>query len=243
VSARPPFDPREELEARVRNLGEASLLTKNPAGGWVTTAGWQQGMSVIIDGVERITGGLRIEGDDPLVALSPCSDCDEWLCNLVDGCAARVRRLGPHVFWVLRGETHCFGLDRYREVFGGTVEGLPELAEEDLECFDEPASSGEYASPGGESIFFDDWAMRDGPLARLRAWPVGGSGPAEAVAPPARALEIRSLTAGLPSLWVDEAPRACGRRAAFLPRIVRVPVWLTGPDIDLAIAELLGARA
>jgi len=241
VSPRPAFDPREELEARGLNLGEVSILTKNPEGGWATTAGWQRGMSVIIDGVERITGGLPIEGDDLLVAFSACGDCGDWGCNLVDGHAARVRRLGPHVFWVTPwGETHCFGLDRYREVFGGSVEGLPELSADDIERFEEPASSGEYVSPGGEPIFFDDWAMPGGPLARLCAWPGGGLGPAEAVAPPERAVEIRSLTAGLPSLWVDEAPRAGGRRAAYLPKIIRVPVWLTGPDIDLAITELLG---
>lgn len=242
--ARPPFDPREELEARVLNLGEVSVLTKTPAGGWETTQSWQQGMSVVIDGVERITGGPRIDGDDPLVALSPCSDCEDWLCNLVDGYAARVRRLGPYVFWVIRGETRCFGLDRYREVFGGSVEELPELSHEDIERFDEPTSSGEYVSPGGEPIVFDDdWALPEGPLARLRAWPLKGLGSAEVVAPPERAVEIRALTAGLPSLWVDAAPRAGGRRAAFLPRIVRVPVWLSGPDIDLAVAELLGASA
>lgn len=212
VSRRPPFDPRRDLRAELHGPGS---------------------MSVCIDGEWRIGGGLVVTGSQPLVAFHECGSCGLFECNLAEDYAARVRRVGPYVLWLtVWGELHCFGVERYREVFGD-VAGLEAPRDRDYDLLvDEVARAGAWTCPDGRTLSLDLDRAPDAPLARLGAWR-GGPG-VEAVLPPADAVELRSV-AGAPSLWLDPA-----RRAAYLPGAFVLPVWIAGPDVDALLAEALG---
>ena len=243
---RPVFDPREELRVEILDLGECTASTRDAAGNWVTRQQRNLGLNVFLDGNERIScseridGQLPIGGEDTLVAFHACGCCGLWECNLTEGYAARVRRLGPYVLWVTCwDEVHCFSLDRYREIFGGHPERLPELSEEDFWDLRDPLASGAYSSLSGRRLSFDCDSPPENPFQALRSWPTPAPVAFEAVAPPSTALEIRSLVEGDPSLWIGEPPDAPGRKAAFLPGIFRLPVWITGPLVDPLIALIL----
>lgn len=237
MSPRPAFDPRNELAAQILDRGPITVSRRDASGGWVTTDERQLAMSVRIDGVERIDVGLVIQGSDTLVAFSECGSCGLWECNLTEGYAASVRRLGPYVLWLTHwDEFYCFDLEQYRSTFGGEVEALPELTEEDVMLYNDPPLSGAYVSPGGGVISFDCERSPGAPLARLRCWPGPLATDLEAVRPPPSAIEVKSATDGAPSLWISETPGPDGRRSAFLPGVVRVPVWLAGPDVERLVA-------
>lgn len=247
MSARPSFDPRIDVSTHVREHAPIAVSRKDANGVWITRAEPQRTMSVFIDGVEQIEDGLMIDGGDPLVAFNPCGVCGEWVCNLVEGWAAKVRRIGPYVVWIrASGETFVFDVERYRAVFGGHVESLPGLSADDAWDLDEPATSVVLESPDGRSLVLDVSGDPDGPLARLRAWPVVPLEGIVAVAPPARAIEIRARTTeaspnrDAASSWIDMEPREDGRRAGYFPGIVRVPVWIGGPEVDGVVAALVG---
>jgi hypothetical protein len=219
MSTRPAFDPRTDLRAERHGT---SL------------------MSVYLDGAERIEQGLVIRGSDPLVALRACPSCDLFECELVEGYAASVRRFGPYVLWFTAwDEDYCFALDRYREVFGGDVESLAEPRDREYPQ-PEPARSGDFRCPDGRTLSYDVDRAPDEPLARLSAWPALQLPGLEAVPPPATAIELPSLVAGARSLWIDEHPRSDGRRAAFLPDVCMLRVWLVGPEVDQVVAAALG---
>lgn len=220
-SARPAFDPRTDLRAVVQG----------------------QRMSVYLDGEERIEQGLVIAGGDPLVAVRACPCCEHFECELIEGYAAGVRRFGPYVLWIMSwGERHVFALERYREVFGDGVEALPGPQARDFDDLDEPMSLGAWHCPDGRVLSFDATRWPDWPLARLAAWRGEPAAGIEAVAPPARAIELRGTLPGTPSLWLDERPREGGRRAAFLPGVFRLPVWIMSPDVDLVVLGAVGER-
>lgn len=243
MSARPAFDPRTELRAELHDQGSVTVNRPDADGVLTPRVERQQAMSVYLDGVERIEWGLVIAGSDPLVAMRACPCCEFFGCELVEGYAASVRRFGPYALWLTAWDEHyCFALDRYREVFGGDVEALAEPREGEYPQ-PEPARSGEFRCPDGRTLSYDVDRAPDEPLARLRAWPARQLPGLAAVLPPARAIELPSLVAGVPSLWIDETPRPDGRRAAFLPDVFMLRVWLVSPEVDQVVAAALGPAA
>lgn len=243
-SARPAFDPTSDLRAELHDLGPIRVFRPDANGVLTPSDERQRAMSVYLDGEERIERGLVVTGGDPLVACRPCPSCDLFECNLTENYAARVRRFGPYVLWItVWSEHHCFALDRYREVFGGDVLALVEPTERDYVELDEPALSGAYVRPDGRTLSFDAERAPDEPLAKLRAWRGGHAGGLEAVSPPETAIELRSTVAGAPSLWIDGRSRPDGRRAAFLPGVFFLPVWLVSPEVDQFVKAALGTAA
>ena len=241
-SARPAFDPRTDLRAELHDLGPIRVFRPDANGVLTERQERQRAMSVYLDGQERIERGLVVSAGDPLVACGPCSSCDLFECNLTESYAARVRRFGPYVLWItVWGEHHCFALDRYREVFGGDVQALVEPQVDDYLELDEPARSGAWRCPDGRSLSLDVERAPHEPLAKLHAW--RGAGGLEAVPPPERAIELPSAVAGAPSLWIEARPRPDGRRAAFLPGVFILPVWLMSPEVDQVVTAALGAGA
>ena len=234
---RPPFDPRTELRAVLHDLGPAPGGRPGASG----APARHQRMSVFLDGVERIDQGLVIAGGDPLVAMRSCPCCELFECELVEGYAASVRRFGPYVLWLTSWcEHHAFTLERYQEAFGGDVGLLEPPGPRDDLTFEDVTPTGTYRCPDGRLLAFDVARAPEEPLARLAAWRGGPHPGLEAVLPPERAVELPSVVAGAPSLWVDEAPRADGRRAAYLPGVFPLPVWLAGPDVEAVVAAALG---
>lgn len=240
-----PFDPRTLLSAQIHDLGPIQVWRKDPKGGGLLPHDERKlAMSVFLDGEERIHRGLMITGEDELVAFSECSVCELFECNLTEGYAALVRRLGPYVLWITPwGDVYAFDEARYREVFGAGVDALPPLGPEEMWDLDEVPSSGEYVTLDGRRVSFDVDRDPDSPLGALQAWPVRLVPDIEVVLPPASALEVRSTVPDAPSLWIDDAPRADGRLAGYFPGIVRAPVWIAGLEVDRAIDELLGPDA
>lgn len=229
MSSRPAFDPRRDLRATLHDLGPRRVW-RTDARGVVTQHDERRlAMSVWIDEDQRIDHGLVVTGGQPLVAFHECGSCGLFECNLAEDYAARVRRLGPYVLWLtVWGELHCFGLERYREVFGGDPAVHPAPREDELCGLDDPPRSGAWTCPEGHTLSCDLDRAPDGPLARLCAWR-GGPG-VEAVLPPAWAVELKSGV-GARSLWLDPA-----RRAAYLPGVFPLPVWITGPDVDAVVS-------
>lgn len=243
-SARPAFDPRTELRAELHDLGPIRVFRPDANGVLTERQERQRAMSVYLDGQERIERGLVVTGGDPLVACRPCPSCDLFECNLTEDYAARVRRFGPYVLWItVWGEQRCFSLDRYREVFGGDVEALVAPTVDDYLELDEPARSGAWRCPDGRALVLDLERAPDEPLAKLSVWRGDPAGDLVAVAPPGRAIELPSAGGGAPSLWIEAHPRPDGRRAAFLPGVFILPVWLVGPEVDQVAAAALGAEA
>lgn len=229
MSGRAPFDPRERLE----------VLRHEPAAGDASPwTGRRAAMSVSIDGELRIDHGLVIDGADPLVALRECPCCGLFECELVEGYAASVRRLGPYVLWLTSwGELRCFGLEGYRAAFGGNPAALePPRAGDDL-FLDEPARAGAWRCPDGRGLAFDRDRGPEQPLARLSAWRPGAPLEVEAVDPPPDALELPALAGAGRSVWIS---RGEGRRAAWLPDAFLFPVWLAGPAVDEVVSAALG---
>ncbi len=233
VTTRPSFDPRRELRAELHDLGPMRVWRQDAAGVLTERHERRLAMSVFIDGDHRIDHGLVVTGGQPLVALHECGSCGLYECNLAEDYAARVRRVGPYVVWLtIWSELHCFGLDRYREVFGD-ASALSPPGEADYGVLgDDVARAGALVLPDGRTLAFDLEHAPDTPLARLGAWR-GGPG-VEAVLPPPEAVELPSVAPGEPSAWID-----VGRRAAYLPGVFVLPVWITGPDVDALVAATL----
>ena len=239
MSPRPAFDPRTELRAELHDLGAITVHRPDARGVLTPREERRFATSVYLDGRARIERGLHIRGEDPLVAMRECPCCGLFECELIEGYAASVRRFGPYVLWITDwGEHYCFALERYRAAFGGDVEALLGPQERDFEQLDETARSGAWRCPDGRPLTLDAQGAPHEALARLAAWR-GGPGP-EAVPPPASAIELPSLVAGAPSLWIEEGLRPDGRRAAFLPGVFILPVWLSGPQVDPVVAAALG---
>lgn len=235
-----PFDPRQRISITVHELGLAHVGQLGADGAWTYRDEPQRSMSVWIDDEERISGGLMIAADDPLVAMNECS-CGEWVCNLVEGWAAKARRFGPYVFWI-RPDDHCyvFSASDYTATFGPGLESLPVLDEDDAWSFSDPDVEARYLLADGSAIGLDV----PGPLAdvveALRDWPARGLGTLRSVDPPNDALELRPRDGGAPSLWVDRAPRADGSYAAYVPAWTRAPVWCAGPAVERLVAAVTG---
>jgi hypothetical protein len=236
----PAFDPRQVLSVVLHDRGPMQVSHRGADGVWVTTEERARAMSVFVDGREIIDTGLVLSADDELVALSPCSSCEFWECNLVEGYAAKVRRFGPYVVWITPwGPSYTFGRDQYAEVLGPGVDELPELEPDEAWDFDEPSPEAAYPGVDGRVLAVDPERDPGGPLSSLREWPAGG-GELHPVEPPAEAREIRATNEGSASIFIDPVPRADGSRAAYLPGVMRVPVWYVGPAIDRAIEALVG---
>jgi hypothetical protein len=234
MPSRAPFDPRTHFAIATSADG---------------------GTNVWLDGVLTIEGSPPIWPDDDLVALAPCSDCESWGCNLVDGHASRVRRLGPYVLWVNTWRPAlAFDAEAYDRALAPAVEarrarGFVEevgdvrvLSPDDDDALPDPSPQGEHANPRFVSVAYDLQAEPDGPLARLARWPGDPSIVLVAVEPPRRAIELPSTRPDEPSWWIDADPRPDGGRAAYLPGLVRAPIWVAGPCVDRALAHLLDAR-
>lgn len=209
---------------------------------------------VRLDGVLVIEDSEPIWPEDDMVVWSPCSDCGDWGCNRVDGSAARVRRFGPYVLWATKFRpAHSFDADGYERALaparlerGDLVfaddEGIPDLGPDDHVALPDAIARGEHCNLRFAVVAYDLDAVPDGPLESLARWPRDPSIALVAVAPPERALELPSTRPGEPSWWIDAEPRPEGRRAAYLPGLVRAPIWVAGPSVDRALAHLLAAR-
>lgn len=232
--ARPPFDPRHDLRAELHDLGPQRVWRQDAAGVVTQHDERRLAMSVFIDGELRIDHGLVVTGSQPLVAYNECSSCGLFECNLSPNYAACVRRVGPYVLWfTIWGEQHCFALERYREVFGDvSALSAPRPEEHDL-LGDDPAPAGALVLPDGRTLAWDVFRTPETPLDRLCAW--RGGPELVPVAPPAVAIELPSVAPGAPSGWLDP-----GRRAAYLPGLVPLPVWVAGPDVDALVADAFG---
>jgi hypothetical protein len=240
-SLRPAFDPRQTLSVVIHDLGPIRVSRCGADGIWVTTDERRRAMNVSVDGSEIIEMGLVLTADDELVAFNPCDSCELWECNRVEGCAAKVRRFGPYVFWITPwGPTYTFGQEQYAEVLGPGIDDLPELTADDAWELDEPDLEASYPGVDGRVLAVDGKRDPEGPLALLCEWPARGEGELRPVEPPAEAREIRATNDDCASIWVDVVPRADGSRAACLPGVMRVPVWYVGPAIDRAIEALVG---
>jgi hypothetical protein len=216
---RAPFDPRQKFEVSVEG----------------------DRMSVRIDGELVVDGGLLLEASDELVALTACSVCEIWECNLVESSAVRVRRIGAYVLWLAPwDECWVFDAEQYAMALGGSVAALPLLTAKDPPDLEVPTV---LARPGGGTFCPAHEAQRDptSPFAELLAWPSRGE--LEAVLPPdeAEAVECIEPLSG-PPIWVGPT-RPDGHMAAFFPGLVRVPVWVTGPAVERALASLEAALA
>lgn len=238
---RRPFDPRQTLSVVVHDLGPVRVSRPGADGTYVTAEERRLAMSAFVDDKEVIGAGLMLDGGDRLVAFSACGVCDLWECNLSERHAAKVRRFGPYVVWITAwGDTYTFAYDRYAEVLGPGAERLPELTCEDAWDLDDPEPGGRYAGLDGRLLVVDLERDPDGPLSVLREWPDRGREGLCPVEPPVEALEIRAADKGGQSIWIDAAPRACGSRAAYLPGVMRVRAWCSGPAIDRVIEQLVG---
>lgn len=240
MTPRPPFDPRRDLRVVVHDLGPVTVYRPDAQGAPTPRQERRRAMSVFIDGEERIDYGLVIAGSDPLVAMRSCPCCELYECELIEGYAASVRRSGPYVLWLTAwGESHAFDVDRYREAFG-PVDGLEAPGPRDWQVLgQETLPAGEYAGPDGRLHAFDVAAAPDTPLARLAAWQGQPRPDLEPVAPPAAAIELASRSPGAPSLWIAAHPDPDGRRAAYLPEVFWLPVWLKSPEVDALAAAVL----
>jgi hypothetical protein len=232
MTIRSPFDPRTHFAAERTARGQTNVR---------------------LDGVLTIEESWPIWPDDTMVAFSPCSDCEEWGCNLVDGSAARVRRFGPYVVWAtFLGRTYAFDAEAYTRALvavmdpaqgpeSGRYEPLPSFEPDDHIALPEATVRGAHCDRRLVAVAYDCETTPDGALEVLTRWPRDPSIELVAVEPPERALELPSIRAGEPSWWIDVEPRPNGQRAAYLPGLVRAPVWVAGPSVDRALALLLGA--
>lgn len=235
-----PFDPRQRLSVTIHELGVARVGRLGADGVWTERDEPQRSMSVWIDDAERIDGGLMLSADDPLVALNECS-CGEWVCNLVEGWAAKARRFGPYVLWILPDDScYVFSADQYSETLGPGLASLPVLDEDDAWSLDGPNLAVRYLLADGSAIGIG----LPGPLAdaiqALHDWPACGLGELRPVEPPREAREIPAHEGSGLSLWVDVTPREDGGYAAFVPAWTRAPVWCAGPAADRLVAALTG---
>lgn len=235
-----PFDPRQLISVTIHELGVALVARRGADGVWTERHEPQRSMSVWIDDYERISGGLMISADDPLVALNECS-CGEWSCNLVEGWAAKARHFGPYVLWILPDDScYVFSAEQYSEALGPGLASLPVLDEDDAWSLDDPNLAARYLLADGSAIGLDV----PGPLAdvveALRDWPARGLGELRPVDPPSEALELRPRDGGAPSLWVDREPRADGSYAVYVPAWTRAPVWCAGPVVARLVAAVTG---
>ncbi len=233
MTARPPFDPRTHFAAERSARG---------------------GTNVRLDGVLTIEESWPIWPDDTMVAFSACSDCEEWGCNLVDGSAARVRRFGPYVVWAtFFRQTYAFDAEEYERALvavmdpaqgpeSGRYEPLPPFKPDDHVALPDAVARGEHCNLRFAPVAYDLDAAPDGPLESLARWPKDPSIELVAVEPPERALELASTRPGEPSWWIDAEPRPDGQRAAYLPGLVRAPIWVAGPSVARALEHLLAAR-
>lgn len=238
-----PFDPRRELSVVVHEHGVARVGRRDAAGVWTERDEPQRSMSVWIDDEEVIAYGLVLSASDPLVALCECS-CGLWECNLVEGWAARVRRFGPYVLWITpNARCYAFAAARYGEALGPGQEELPELDEADAWELGDPDDDVRYVLADGSVAGQGVPSPIADALEALRDWPAYGVGALRPVDPPAEAREVPALDGKGSPLWIDVAPRADGRSAAFAPALTRAPVWCVGAAVDRLVAALTGRGA
>lgn len=221
----------------MHDLGTAEVWRPGPDGTLTPRQEPRRAMSVVVDGRELIDHGLMIDGSDALVAYTECGVCGEWSCNLVEGYAAAVRRFGPYVLWITPWDDgHVFGIDAYAGWFGPV--DVPALDATALHDLPEPDPAWAHAAHDGRVVA--GTTAEPAVFTDLMDWPLHGSTDVLPVEPPAVAVEVPSVLAGGRSIWIDVAPRADGRRAAYLPAVTRAPVWCAGPAVDRLIDALRG---
>ncbi len=236
TDTRPPFDPRQRFEVDLRDLGPRTAWRRDDHGALTPREERVLTMDVRIDGELEIVGGLIIEASDGLVALDECGMCGLWECNLTDGYAAKVRRIGPYVLWILpNGRVYTFDAADYARALGGAVEEVPTLTDNDAYDLDEPDAEAAYPCRDGAVLAVSGDI---GALASLSRCSVVGEGALRAVAPPSEAVEVRAVNGLSASAWIDARPRDDGRRAAYLPAVTRVRVWFAGDAVDRVVEAL-----